>query len=369
MSGAIKIVCAVGTRPEAIKMAPVINALKAEPWCITEVLSTAQHRDLLAPVFNIFGIQPNYELNVMEAGQTLQSLTSKILVQSGQILEQLAPQMVLVHGDTTTAFALALSAFYLKTDVGHVEAGYRTFDLANPFPEELNRSLIARIARLHFAPSEQAVANLLKEGIAKASITMTGNTVIDALMTVATRAQQMPSKLPAHIRQVTITAHRRENIGAPFQRICDAIIHLARQHPDVRFLFVLHPNPAIRLKAEQRLAGLDNIDLVEPMDYLTFVGSIRQSTVMLSDSGGVQEEAPALGVPVVLIREKTERPEASDSGLLDIVGTNTEAIIAAVNKRLAQGLTCRSNGLVSPYGDGHAAKRIIGAIKHHFEIA
>lgn len=364
----VKVLCVIGTRPEAIKMAPVVAKLKQASWCDVKVLSSAQHGDLLASAFETFGIQPDFELAVMEAGQSLHSLTAKILSQSEPVLRAANPDIVLVHGDTTTAFCLALSAFYLGIKVGHVEAGLRTNDISSPFPEEANRSIIGRLAALHFAPTPETRSNLVAEGVAPESVVVTGNTVIDALMLVSNTSQPPDAVGNLQGRLVMITAHRRENIGDPFVRICTAIRLLAERYAHVWFVFALHPNPVLQKTAHAQLSGINNVILVAPMEYGPFIASLKRSALVLSDSGGVQEEAPAMGVPVVLLRDTTERPEAVRSGLVELVGTNIDRIVAVASQYLDRPESVRTGDLSSPYGDGSASDRIVEAIRLHFDV-
>lgn len=358
-----RITCVVGTRPEAIKMAPVIRRLKAEAWCECTVLCTAQHRELLDQVLAVFGIRPDADFGVMRPNQTLSGLTSRLLENFDEALSRTRPDALLAQGDTTTSMAAALCSFYHQVPFGHVEAGLRTGNLYGPFPEEMNRLIAARIARWHFAPTQQARANLVQEGIAAASVSVTGNTVIDALLQVALQCNQSPA-LPG-LRLVLVTAHRRENFGAPLQNVCRAIRHLADQRPDIQFLYPVHPNPNVKSVAVAALGSHPRIRLVEPLDYLAFVAAMKQAHFILTDSGGVQEEAPALGKPVLVLREETERPEAVAAGVVRLVGTDFERIVTESTRLLDDSAHYASMAHgVSPYGDGQAAERIAAVLKN-----
>jgi len=356
-----KIVCVVGTRPEAIKMAPVINALKLQPWADVRVLAAAQHRQMLDQVLTLFDIVPDGDMNVMQTKQNLTDLTARLLLGSGKFFDEEKPDAVLVQGDTTTVMAVALAAFYRQIPIGHVEAGLRTGDLSNPFPEEANRVIAGRLARWHFAPTQSARANLLGEGVSDADIFVTGNTVIDALLATANREIDADLQLPVNGRLILITCHRRENFGAPIRRICMAIRQLAEHNTKDHFLYPVHPNPNpnVMEAAESIFAGLPNVQLCAPLDYAGFVAVMRRSYLIISDSGGIQEEAPALGKPVLVVREKTERSEAVEENVVRLVGTTTQRIVAETQSLLddpvAYGAMARG---ISPYGDGQASQRI-----------
>lgn len=355
-----KILCVVGTRPEAIKMAPVILALKAQPWANVSVLATAQHREMLDQVLAFFGIRPDHDLNVMRPNQDLTELTARLLLGAGEVLDREKPDIVLVQGDTTTVMAVALAAFYRKVPLGHVEAGLRTGDLLNPFPEEANRLIAGHLARWHFAPTQGSRDNLLKENISPAWIEVTGNTVIDALLVTAGRDLDLGLSLPRHERLVLITSHRRENFGQPFRRICQAIRHLAESNPEVCFLYPVHPNPNVTAVAESVLSGLDNVVLCAPLDYAPFVMAMKMAHIIISDSGGVQEEAPALGKPVLVLRDETERPEAVAEGVVKLVGTDFSAIVSETQRLLDDPVAYEAMARgVSAYGDGKASQRIV----------
>lgn len=354
------ILCVVGTRPEAIKMAPVIIALKKRKEFKVRVLATAQHRHILDQVLAFFEIVPDIDLNVMRPEQSLSSLTARLLIELDQVFFAEAPEAVLAQGDTTTVMAVALSCFYHHIPFGHVEAGLRTGDIYNPFPEEANRVIAGRLARWHFAPTTSSKQNLLDESVSPEQIIVTGNTVIDALFLTAEKAPDIGIALDVDKRLILVTAHRRENFGEPIREVCRAIRYLAEGNHDVQILFPVHPNPNVKKIAHQLLGGISNVFLCEPMDYAPFVSAMKRAYFILSDSGGVQEEAPALGKPVLLLRRETERPEAVKEGVVKMVGPDFDAIVreaqllltdSASYKRMARG--------ISPYGDGAAAERIV----------
>ena len=361
-----KILCAVGTRPEAIKMAPVILALQQQPWAEVRVLATAQHRQMLDQVLAFFGIEPHIDLDIMRPNQALSALTARLLLEMDQVLAAEKPDVVLVQGDTTTVMAVALACFYHRIPIGHVEAGLRTWDMRNPFPEEANRVIAGRLARWHFAPTEGSRQNLLKEGIADQDIVVTGNTVIDALLMTAEKQVDIGVELDASRRLVLVTSHRRENFGEPFRQICRALQTLARRNPGLQFLYPVHPNPNVRDVAHEYLGGMPNVVLCEPLDYAPFVAAMKRATLILTDSGGVQEEAPALGKPVLVLRDETERPEAVAEGVVRLVGPHYERIVQEAQRLLddAQAYAAMARG-VSPYGDGQAAQRIVKTLRDH----
>lgn len=357
-----RIVCVIGTRPEAIKMAPVIRLLQRESWCQVNVLCTAQHRGLLDQVLELFRIAPDADFGVMRPNQTLCGLTARLIEHFDQALLNLRPDALLAQGDTTSALAAALCSFYHQVPFGHVEAGLRTGNLHSPFPEEMNRLMCARIARWHFAPTVASRINLLQEGIAPEQVHVTGNTVIDALLQVALQCNESPA--PAGLRLVLVTAHRRENFGAPFRNVCRAILHLAERRPDIQFLYPVHPNPNVKDVAFEILGSHPRIRLVEPLDYRAFVAAMKQAHFILSDSGGVQEEAPALAKPVLVLRDETERPEAVEAGVVRLVGTDFERIVAEATRLLDDSVHYASMAHgASPYGDGRAAPRIAAILK------
>ncbi|EDT41218.1 non-hydrolyzing UDP-N-acetylglucosamine 2-epimerase [Burkholderia ambifaria] len=366
----MKILTVFGTRPEAIKMAPLVHALRGKPGVDCRVCVTAQHRQMLDQVLDLFEIKPDYDLNLMKAGQTLQSITCDIVNEITPVLESYRSDYVLVHGDTTTAFASALASFYLKIKVGHIEAGLRSGDMYSPWPEEGNRKLTGQLANLHFAPTEASRANLVAERVRDEDIIVTGNTVIDALLTVTRRLErdtalqsQMREAFPMldpKRRMVLVTAHRRENFGDGIRNICHAIRQLASQYADVDFVYPIHLNPQVKLPAEEILSGIANVHLLNPQDYLPFVYLMSRSTVILTDSGGIQEEAPSLGKPVLVMRDTTERPEAVAAGTVRLVGSNSHRIVAECSALLDDPV--RYEEMVradNPYGDGMACDRIV----------
>ena len=363
-----KILCVIGTRPEAIKMAPVIIALKKCPCIDCRVLATAQHRHLLDQVLRIFEIEPDIDMDIMRPNQALTTLTARLLLDLDNVLQTEKPDAVLAQGDTTTVMTIALACFYHRIPFGHVEAGLRTWDMANPFPEEMNRVIASRLAKWHFAPTESSRQNLLKEGIVDSDIFVTGNTVIDALLSVAEREIQLPFKLnPGCL--ILVTAHRRENFGEPFKEICRAVLSLVERNHDVQVVYPVHPNPNVKDVVCQILGNHPRITLCEPLDYLPFVEVMKRSYLILSDSGGVQEEAPALGKPVLVLRRKTERPEAVQKGVVRLVGPDFDEIVSAVQRLLDDEIAYKQMARgVSPYGDGHAAGRIVTVLQDYFSI-
>ncbi len=356
-------------------MAPLVHALAQDDAFDSRVCVTAQHRQMLDQVLNLFAIKPDYDLNIMQPGQGLTEITSRILLGLKPVLEEFKPDVVLVHGDTTTALSASLAAFYQQIPIGHVEAGLRTGDLLSPWPEEGNRRLTGHLATWHFAPTPLSQNNLLREGIDQSRITVTGNTVIDALLWVRNLLQQSPD-LNAQIasrydfirpekKLILVTGHRRESFGHGFERICSALAEIARQHADVQILYPVHLNPLVREPVNRILQGIDNVILIDPQDYLPFVYLMDKAYLILTDSGGIQEEAPSLGKPVLLMRDTTERPEAVDAGTVKLVGTDTAAIVSEVSRLLNdddayQTMTHAHN----PYGDGLACSRILDALKN-----
>lgn len=364
-----------GTRPEAIKMAPVIAALRATPGLSVIVVVTAQHRQMLDQVLALFGIEPDEDLDLMVPGQTLSGLFSRILNAMGSVLDQHRPDLVLVHGDTSTAFATALAAFFGRIPVGHVEAGLRTGNLAAPWPEEANRRLTAPLAQLHFAPTERARQCLLAESIPEQQVHVTGNTVIDALLEIVARIQsntalregldaQLPS-LASGRSIILVTGHRRENFGEGFENICRALVEIADAR-NVHIIYPVHLNPNVQKPVHRLLGGHERISLIEPLDYLPFVRLMSRAHIIVTDSGGIQEEAPSLGKPVLVMRDTTERPEAVDAGTVRLVGTCPEKIVAETLRLLDQPAAYESMVRVhNPYGDGSASMRIAAAIAAH----
>ncbi len=362
----MKVICVVGTRPEAIKMAPVILALKKEPWANVRVLATAQHRHMLDQVLAFFDIEPDIDLDIMRPNQALTTLTARLLLDLDDVLEAEKPDVVLVQGDTTTVMTVALACFYHRIPIGHVEAGLRTGDMYNPFPEEANRVIAGRLARWHFAPTESSRQNLLREGVPDESILVTGNTVIDALLMTAAKDVPLDLPLDPGKRLILVTSHRRENFGEPFRNICRALHALAQRNPDVQILYPVHPNPNVKDVAHAELSDCPNIHMCEPLDYAPFVAAMKKAYFVISDSGGVQEEAPALGKPVLVLRDETERPEAVHEGVVKLVGPNYDRILTEAQRLLddEQAYRAMARG-TSPYGDGHSAERIVEVLRKH----
>lgn len=364
-----KTLCVFGTRPEAIKMAPVVKALSAVDNLQNKVCVTGQHREMLDGVLQLFGITPDFNLEVMAKDQDLSSLTAKILKRLPAIYREYQPNLVLVHGDTTTTFAASLAAYYYHIPVAHVEAGLRTWDINSPWPEEANRKLTSALAKLHFAPTSLAKNNLLKEGIREETIYVTGNTVVDALFEMSLKLEsdtklvdEIKSTFPflnSNRRMILVTGHRRESFGKGFEQICQALLMVAKLYPDVDIVYPVHLNPSVQGPVNTLLAGIQNIHLIPPVDYLQFIYLMKSSYLILTDSGGVQEEAPSLGKPVLLMRNITERPEALNAGTLKLVGTKAESIVDSVVQLLRdkQGYQ-RMQEAVNPYGDGKASLRI-----------
>jgi UDP-N-acetylglucosamine 2-epimerase (non-hydrolysing) len=348
-------------------MAPIILALQREPWVNLKVLATAQHRNMLDQVNQFFGIKPDIDLDIMRPNQALTTLTARLLLDLDDVLSFEKPDAVLVQGDTTTVMTVALACFYHRIPIGHVEAGLRTRDMQNPFPEEGNRVIAGKLARWHFAPTEASRQNLLKEGVQDSEIIVTGNTVIDALLMTAAKDLDLVIPLDPARRLVLVTAHRRENFGESFRNVCRALRTLAERNPEVQFLYPVHPNPNIKDVAYELLAGLPNFTLCAPLDYAPFITAMKRAYIILTDSGGVQEEAPALGKPVLVLRDETERPEAVEEGVVKLVGPNYERIVEEAQRLLDDETAYKSMARgVSPYGDGKAAQRIVEFLKSHF---
>lgn len=358
-----------GTRPEAIKLCPVVLHMQSRPREFdVKVCVTAQHREMLDQVLEVFRVKPDHDLNVMRPNQTLSQSTARMIAALEPVIQQEQPDIVIVQGDTTTTFCGALAAFYQRVAVGHVEAGLRTGDLWAPFPEELNRVLTTRLTRLHFAPTDASAANLRAERVDDASIFVTGNSGIDAVL--LTRDRLESGELtgftgvdidPAR-KLIVVTAHRRESFGEGFQRLCSAIAQLAAR-PDVQIIYPVHPNPNVRKPVEDKLGGLSNVHLIAPLDYVPFVDLMRRAYLLLTDSGGIQEEAPSLGKPVLVLREKTERPEAVEVGTVKLVGTDVEKILFEAGQLLDDETNYRRMSLIhNPYGDGQASRRIADAV-------
>ncbi|MFZ4965383.1 non-hydrolyzing UDP-N-acetylglucosamine 2-epimerase [Pseudomonas sp. Mn2068] len=362
-----KIVVVVGTRPEAIKMAPVIHALRRSKQFACQVVATAQHRELMDQALWEFDIEPDLDLDMMRANQSLSELTSRLLTAFEQTLLESRPDAVLAQGDTTTVLAVALSCFYQQIPFGHVEAGLRTGDIANPFPEELNRTVASRIAKWHFAPTQKARHNLLREGIAEQAIHVTGNTVIDALLHSLERPHEADEASGDGQRVLLVTLHRRESFGVPLLSICTAIRSLVERNDDIRVIFPVHPNPNVKGPVESALGGHPRIELCPPRGYHRFIRMMKSAYLVLSDSGGIQEEAPALGIPVLVLRNETERQEAIEHGMVKLVGTGSDDIVQAVQQLLDD--ANHYAGMIrqeSPYGDGNAAERIVQILAEYF---
>lgn len=363
-----------GTRPEAIKMAPVIQELRRHPEIETKVCVTAQHREMLDQVMNLFHLKADYDLNIMAQGQTLYDITGRVLRGLQEVFAKERPDCVLVHGDTTTTFTAALAAFYAQIPVGHVEAGLRTGNLLSPFPEEANRQLTGVLARYHFAPTETARANLLRENKKGENIYVVGNTVIDALLATVKKDYTFEDKeieqIEEHKRVILVTTHRRENLGAPMHHVYRALRRLVDDIPDTEIVFPVHRNPLVREAVAEELEGHDRIHLVEPMEYEPFTNLMARSAIVLTDSGGIQEEAPSLGKPVLVLRDTTERPEAVEAGTVALVGTDEEAIYETAHRLLTDEAAYRQMAeAVNPYGDGKAAARIAGWLLYNAGLA
>ncbi|MDN6062063.1 MAG: UDP-N-acetylglucosamine 2-epimerase (non-hydrolyzing) [Staphylococcus simulans] len=365
-----KIMTIFGTRPEAIKMAPLVNQLKHEEALEPVVVVTAQHREMLDAVLETFDIQPDYDLDIMKAGQTLSDITSRVLKGLEAIIQQEKPDMILVHGDTMTAFASGLAAFYNQVAIGHVEAGLRTWNKYSPYPEEMNRQMISCLSDIHFAPTKQAKANLLKENIPSAKVVITGNTAIDAMNTTIQKDYHSEvMKRHKDKRVILLTAHRRENLGEPMAHIFSAARRLVEAHEDVVLVYPMHKNPKVREIAQQYLSDHDRIELIEPLDVVDFHNFAHQSYLILTDSGGIQEEAPSLGKPVLVLRDTTERPEGVEAGTLKLTGTDEEDVYREAELLLTnQALYQQMSETANPYGDGKASKRICDNIKYYFNL-
>lgn len=374
-----KILHVFGTRPEAIKMAPLVKACEANNNLESRVCVTAQHREMLDQVLKLFEIVPDYDLDLMTPGQTLNEITSAILVKLKPILLEYQPDLLMVHGDTATTFAASLAAYYEKIDVGHVEAGLRTGNIYSPWPEEINRKLTGSIARFHFAPTSVSKQNLINEGISESRICITGNTVIDALLSVKEKIDTdvaLAHKLSLQFKTIdfskkliVVTGHRRENFGSGFEAICSALAQLAEKRPELEIVYPVHLNPNVQTPVKKYLSDYKNISLIEPLDYLPFIYLMMKSNVILTDSGGIQEEAPSLGKPVLVMRDTTERPEALAAGTVKLVGTNSSQIVHDVIELLDDAIkydqmSCAAN----PYGDGKACHAILSFIEEKYEV-
>ena len=369
----LKVMTVFGTRPEAIKMCPLVLEMRKHPDEIEPLVAvTAQHREMLDQVLHLFGITPDYDLNIMSAGQTLYDVTEKALRGLQKVLEEAKPDLVLVHGDTTTTFAGALAAFYAQIPVGHVEAGLRTGNKYSPFPEEMNRKLTGALADYHFAPTAASKANLLRENVPEAKITVTGNTVIDALKTTVKPDYRFDDDnlhevLDSGKRLILMTTHRRENLGEPMRHVYKALCEVLRTHDDVEAIFPVHKNPKVRQIVNEELGHLPQVHLIEPLDYQPFANLMARVDVVLTDSGGIQEEAPALGKPVLVLRDTTERPEAVTAGTVKLIGTAYEDVLRETNLLLDNPEHYRAMAeAVNPYGDGEACARIVNRILREF---
>ncbi|WP_333497199.1 non-hydrolyzing UDP-N-acetylglucosamine 2-epimerase [Kluyvera sp. CHPC 1.251] len=372
----MKVLTVFGTRPEAIKMAPLVHALAKDPHFEAKVCVTAQHREMLDQVLSLFSIVPDYDLNIMSPGQGLTEITCRILQGLKPVLESFKPDVVLVHGDTTTTAAASLAAFYQRIPVGHVEAGLRTGDLYSPWPEEANRTLTGHLAMYHFAPTENSRQNLLRENLSGKRIFVTGNTVIDALFWVRDRvmndkalnadlSQRYPF-LSQGKKMILVTGHRRESFGQGFEQICHALAEIAANNPDVQIVYPVHLNPNVSEPVNRILGHINNVMLIEPQEYLPFVWLMNHAWLILTDSGGIQEEAPSLGKPVLVMRETTERPEAIDAGTVRLVGTDSQRIVDEVTRLLRdEDEYQRMSRAHNPYGDGRACERILSALKNN----
>ena len=373
-----KILLVFGTRPEAIKMAPLVKALQKDSEHFeTKICVTAQHRQMLDQVLEVFDIVPEYDLNIMAPNQDLYDITSRVLVGLRDVLDDFAPDIVLVHGDTTTSMAASLAAFYRQIPVGHVEAGLRTYNMLSPWPEEMNRQVTDRMCTYYFAPTEKSRQNLLRENVDATKIHVTGNAVIDALLMAVDISEKKPhikTAIEDELRDkgyamgnrpyILVTGHRRENFGEGFLNICKAIRQIAEEHPEMDIVYPVHLNPNVQKPVYELLSGTPNIYLVKPLDYLPFVYAMQHSTLLLTDSGGVQEEAPSLGKPVLVMRETTERPEAVEAGTVRLVGTDVAAIVGNVHELLHDPEVYRKmSESYNPYGDGHACERIVDALR------
>lgn len=367
----LKVFSVFGTRPEAIKMAPLVKELEKRKEIDSKVLVTAQHREMLDSVLALFEITPDFDLNIMKHGQTISDITSRVIYGAGEIFEREKPDIVLVHGDTTTTFAAALAAFYQKIPVGHVEAGLRTGNIYSPYPEEMNRKLTGSLSTYHFSPTVMNRDNLLRENVNENNILITGNTVIDALLSVTAKEYSFEDETINQIdsskqRLVLLTCHRRENWGEPMEHIFSAIAELAKKHEDIVVVFPMHKNPLVRELAHRYMGDNDRIRLIEPLDYEPFANLMKKAYFILTDSGGIQEEAPGLGKPVLVLRTETERPEAVEAGTVKLAGVEREEVLHLADRLLSDSdfyneMACATN----PYGDGKASKRIADFLVEH----
>jgi UDP-N-acetylglucosamine 2-epimerase (non-hydrolysing) len=374
----MKILTVFGTRPEAIKMAPLVSALASDSRFEAKICVTAQHREMLDQVLKLFEITPDFDLNLMKPGQSLNDVTSGVLSKLKPVLNEFEPDVVLVHGDTATTFAAALAAYYEQITVGHVEAGLRTQNIYSPWPEEGNRKLTAALTKFHFAPTETSKENLLLENHVEKDIIVTGNTVIDALLMVQdkiTRDSELTVSLAAKFsmldkskKLILVTGHRRESFGSGFENICQALAITAKKYPQAQILYPMHLNPNVREPVNRLLQGIDNIFLIEPQEYLPFIYLMTQAHIILTDSGGIQEEAPSLGKPVLVMRETTERPEAVSAGTVKLVGTCTSKIVESITELMENPIAYQTMSIAhNPYGDGNACIRILNTLYHCYK--
>lgn len=369
----IKVLSVFGTRPEAVKMAPLVKVLNQTEGIESEVCVTAQHREMLDQVLEIFDIKPEYDLDIMKERQTLTGITTRVLEGMEKVLEEAKPDLVLVHGDTSTSFVAALAAFYKQIPVGHVEAGLRTYNIYEPFPEEMNRKLTGSLATLHFSPTQTAKDNLLKENVDEENIFVTGNTVIDALKTTVEEGYQFTVDRLNQInyeqkRVITMTAHRRENLGDPLRNICEAVKQVVEEFEDVEVVYAVHKNPAVRDVVNEILGGVQGVHLVEPLDIKDMHNLMKRSFLVLTDSGGLQEEVPSLGKPVLVLRNVTERPEGVEAGTLKLAGIEKDTIYAMTKQLLTNASEYgKMAGTKNPFGDGNASERITNAIRYYFK--
>ena len=370
----LKVMSIFGTRPEAIKMAPLVKKLQETEEIDSVLCVTAQHRQMLDMVLDLFELKPDYDLDIMEHGQSISDITVKVLKGMENILQEVKPDIVLVHGDTSTTFVGALAAFYQQIPVGHVEAGLRSGNIYSPYPEEMNRKLTTNLASLYFAPTTGNYDNLIKENITSEKIFITGNTVIDALLQVVKEEYVFDNPLLNGIdyrnkKVIVMTCHRRENWGEPMENIFKAVVDIKERHKDVEIIFPVHLNPKIRELAKEIMGNMEGVHLIEPLDYEPFVNLLNKAHLILTDSGGIQEEAPALGKPILVLREETERPEAVGAGTVKIVGVDRDKIIKEVEELLSNPKSySQMANATNPYGDGRACERIVDALKYHFKI-
>ncbi len=364
----IKVMVVFGTRPETIKMAPLVKELKSRAEIETIICVTAQHRQMLDQVLDVFDIVPDYDLNIMHQGQTLSDITSRALKGIEEVIDETSPDIVLVHGDTTTSFSGALAAYYKQVDIGHIEAGLRTYNKNSPFPEEINRQFISLVSDMNFVPTQMSKDNLVKEGKCEDSIYITGNTAIDALkLTVKDDYSNEIMNWIGNDKMIMLTAHRRENLGQPMRNMFKAILKIVQEHEDVKVVYPVHMNPIVKNTADEIFKDCDRIKLIEPLDVIDFHNLLNKSYIILTDSGGIQEEAPSLGKPVIVLRDTTERPEGIEAGTLKLAGTDEKTIYDLTNELLINKDEYKKMSKASnPYGDGFASKRIVDAIINNY---